>query len=208
MKTTNRRVSLDEVLDEFFYSSKEPDAKKLQEAIDAYPEYRQDIVEFAVLWASYENSPEPAETFRPSMVSDQSILKLQSFVMNRLYQINQGVSTGATSDLGAAREALRKLAGNALRKAAEAVGLYGSSALLQKVLNNSIRDVPQKVLTKLATHLQVSAEALSGALLERGMGGPKSYKAVDKPTMAQSETWANAVQGLPLTEEQRNHCFL
>lgn len=91
-------------------------------------------------------------------------------------------------------EALRKLAGNALRKAAEAVGLYGSSALLQKVLNNSIRDVPQKVLTKLATHLQVSAEALSGALLERGMGGAKSYKAVDKPTMAQSETWANAVK--------------
>lgn len=203
MKTHNRKMSLDEVLDKFFYSSDAPDAKKMQEAIEAYPEYRQDILEFAVLWAAYKNSPEPVEEFRPSQVSDQSVSKLQSFVLNRLYEIGHETSEGTVADLGAAKEALGNLAGNALRKAADAAGLYGSSALLQKVLNNGIHDVPRKVLADLATYLHVTMEALSGALLARGGGGVRSYKASDKPTVTQKETWSNAVNGLPLTDEQK-----
>lgn len=203
MKTHNRKMSLDEVLDQLFYSSDAPDAQKMQEAVEAHPEYRQDILDFTVLWAAYKNSPDPIEEFRPSQVSDQSVSRLQSFVLNRLYEIDHEASKNTAVDLGAAKEALSNLAGNALRKAADAVGLYGSSALLQKVLNNGIRDVPRKVLADLATYLHVTMEALSGALLERGRGGVRSYKASDKPTVTQKETWSNAVNGLPLTDEQK-----
>lgn len=201
MTTPNRRLSLEEVIDEFFYSSDVPDAQKLQSAINAYPEHREDLVDFAALWSLYENTLDLAEEIRPSMVSDQSVSTLQSFVLNRLHELGNGGSVAP--DLGAAKEMLGKLAGNALRRAAEAIGLFGSSALLQKVLNNGIPDVPRKVLENLASHLQVTMDALSGARMERGLGGAKRYKASEKPTVAQTETWANAVKALPLTNEQK-----
>lgn len=203
MTTQNKKLSLDEVLDKFFYNSETPDTQKMQEAINAYPEYRQDIIEFAALWASYENSPKITEELRPSQVSDQSVSKMQSFMLNRLHELDQSTHKDTAADLDAAKKALSNLAGNALRKAADAVGLYGSSALLQKVLNNSIRDVPRMVLSNLAAHLQVTIDALSVAVLERGIGGARSYKSTDKPTVSQLETWSNAVNGLPLTDEQK-----
>lgn len=203
MTMQNRKLSLDEVLDEFFYNSDAPDAQKIQEAIDAYPEYRQDIVEFSALWASYESSPELDEEFRPSQVSDLSVSKVQSFILNRLHELEQSGQRDTAADLDAAKKSISNLAGNSLRKAADAAGLYGSSALLQKVLNNSIRNVPQRVLANLAMHLQVTIDALSGALLERGVGGGRSYKAADKPTVSQVEAWSSAVNRLPLMDEQK-----
>lgn len=203
MTMPNRRLSLDEVIEEFFYSSDVPDAQQLESAIKAHPEYREDLVDFAALWASYEYAPDLTEDVVLSAVPDQSVSTVQSFVMSRLHELGQSEKEDA-SDLGAAKQALGKLAGNALRRAADAAGLFGSSALLQKVLNNSIVNVPCKVLEALAAHLQVTLGSLNGALLERGLGGARSYKASDKPTVAQSETWEHAVRVLPLAEEQKN----
>lgn len=202
MIPTNLKLSLEEVIDEFFYSSDAPDAQKLQAAIDAHPEYREELVDFASLWASYENTPDSSEEFSLSMVSEQSVSTLQSFVINRLHELDHSAK-GAVPDKNAAKEALSKLAGNTLRKAAEAIGIFGSSALLQKILNNGIVNVPHRVLENLASYLRVSIEDLNGALMERGLGGVKSYKASDKPAMAQTETWSNAVKILPLTDEQK-----
>ncbi len=203
MNISDSRLSLDEVLDKFFYSSDTPDSQKLQQVLDAYPEYRQDIVEFVALWAFYENSSDLVEKFRPSMVPDESVSKLQSFVMNHLHDLNRAAEKDAADDLGLAREAISKLAGNALRRAADAAGLFGSSVLLQKVLTNGIRDVPLRVLVALADHLQVSADALRNVLGEKTMVVSRSYKASDKPIVPQPETWANAVKALPLNEEQK-----
>jgi hypothetical protein len=202
MTTPNLNISLEEVIDEFFYSSDTPNVKKLQAAIDAHPEYREDLVDFAALWSSYENTPDLVEEFSPSMISDQSISTLQSFVLNRLHDLNNGAK-GVVPDVGAAREALGKLVGNALRRAAAEIGLYGSSALLQKILNNGIQDVPCKVLENLALYLQITVDGLSGALTERGLGGAKSFKASEKPIVAQTETWANAVNMMSLSDEQK-----
>jgi len=203
MTTHTHKLSLDEVLDEFFYSSDTPDTLNLKKAINAYPEYRQDIVEFAALWASYENSPSSTEEVQPSSVPNESVSRLQSFVLNRLHELDHEPKRDNAAQLSAAKEGLNKLAGNALRRAAKAAGLYGSSALLQKVLNNGISNVPRAVVAQLAAHLQVSVVTLSIAIRERGLGGARSYKASDKPTVGTSETWENAVKGMPMTDEQK-----
>lgn len=60
MTTPASRITLDEVLDEFFYSADKPSAAMVLYACQAYPEYREDIIEFAALWSAYVASPEPA----------------------------------------------------------------------------------------------------------------------------------------------------
>lgn len=202
--TTQKSLTLDEVLDEFFYAAEKPDAMKLKEVLEAYPEYREDIVEFATLWASYENSEESQEVMAPSEVSVESINRIQSFVMRSLHELEHVAASGATTkELDTAKEALQGLAGSALRKAAEGAGFFGSTILLTKILTKSISCVPKRALDSLANYLNVSSEGLALALDEASLGATRSYKSANKPSVSNSETWENAVNGLTLTLVQK-----
>jgi hypothetical protein len=57
MTSPTRKLSLEEVLDEFFFSADNPSPAMVLRACEAHPEYREDILEFAALWSSYEASP-------------------------------------------------------------------------------------------------------------------------------------------------------
>lgn len=204
MNKLNRKPSLEEVLDEFFYASEAPDAEKLKALLKAYPEYRKDIAEFAALWAAHDNAEEPAYKPAHMEVSDESVSLLQSVVLHRLHVLDQGKTTGPSAeDISAAKVALGQLAGSALKRAAEAIGLYGSTVLLQKVLMNSINNVPKQVLGSLAAFKQVSADAMELAITERSAGSLRSYKSPDKPDVPQTETWESAVNGLALTDDKK-----
>lgn len=205
MTMSHNRLTLDEVLDEFFYASEKPNAEKLKEVLVAYPEYRDDIVEFTALWASYENSEQPAEAMVSSAVSPDSVARLQSFVMERLYELDHGVvGNASTKDVDAAKKVLKTLAGSALRRAADGAGFFGSSILLTKILTNSISQVPKRVIDALAAYLCVSSGALSAALGQGGLGVARSYKSSDKPSVQQAESWESAINALTLTPEQKH----
>jgi hypothetical protein len=204
MTTQNIRLTLDEVLDGFFYSSEKPDAEKLKEALAAYPEYREDIVQFAVLWASYENSEDSGEAIVPSDVPAQNVARIQSFVMGRLHELDHAAVSGpSTEEVDAVKQALKGLAGSALRKAAEGAGFFGSTILLTKILTRSISCVPKRALEGLANYLSVSLEALAVALGQTNLGAARSYKSANKPRVSSSETWESAVTGLTLTPAQK-----
>jgi hypothetical protein len=191
-------MSLEEVLDEFFYSADKPSATMVLRACQAHPEYREDIMEFASLWSSYAASPEPAKM--TDEVSEESVNRLQSFVLNLLHETDRKADAKPSVDVVSA--AIEGLAGGKLRRAAQAAELGESTLLLQKVLTKRLINVPRVVLDKLAEHLNFTIEALCQAL-GPGLAGARSYKSSDKPNSQAEETWESAVRALPVPEEEK-----
>lgn len=199
MTSPNRRLSLEEVLDEFFFSAEAPSPAIVARACDAYPEYREDIMEFAALWSSYEASPESTAQDLDE-VSEGSVDRLQSYVLNLLHEQKQGSVPYANSE--AARGAIESLAGGKLRRAALAASLGESTLLLQKVLTKRIKNIPRIVLRLLAQHLNVDCNALENLFGPRIVGSI-SYKSSDKPNVPTIESWEEAVQALPVDETEK-----
>lgn len=200
MTSPNRRLSLEEVLDEFFFSADKPSPSMVLRACEAHPEYREDILEFAALWSSHEASPEAASVEAVDEVSEESLSRLQSFVLNRLHELNE--KPLSESDEAAARAAIAALAGGRLKRAAAAVGLGESTVLLTKVLTKRIPEVPTKVINALAEHLNVAARALQQCLRLQ-LAGSMRYKAADKPNAPTTETWESAVLALPVPDAEK-----
>ena len=201
MTSPNSRLLLEEVLDKFFFSAEKPSPAMVLRACETHPEYREDILEFAALWSSYEALPESASLASFSEVPDESVSRLQSFMLNRLHELDH--KPAQDGDVEAAKKALSALAGGALRRAASASGLGGATLLLQKILTNSIVNVPTRVLAGLATHLNVTLSALQQALSD-GLAVGRSYSASGKPNAPVNETWERAVRSLSVAEEERN----
>lgn len=199
MTSPTRKLSLEEVLDEFFFSADKPSPSMVLLACEAHPEYREDIIEFAALWSSYEASPDVAAS-DVHEVSDESVSRLQSFVLNRLHELDQG--SASSSQAEAARKAVESLAGKSLRQAAAAAGLGTSALLLTKVLTNSIVDVPTKVLHDLAAHLNVALAGLQRCL-GPSLAGAKSFRAKGIPNASAQETWEAAVRSLSVSDEEK-----
>jgi len=200
MTSPNRRLSLEEVLDETFFNADKPSPAMALQACEAHPEFREDILEFAALWSSYEASPEPERALSLSEVPDEAVSRLQSFVLNRIHELDQ--KPAQADDIEAAKKAVASLAGGALRRAAVASELGNATLLLQKVLTNSILDTPTRVLSALASYLRVAPTALQLAI-SGGTAIGRSYRASDKPTAPTKETWEKAVRSLTLPETER-----
>lgn len=198
MTTPARRMSLEEVLDEFFYSADKPSTTMVLRACQGHPEYREDIMEFASLWSSYVASPEPTRV--ADDVSEESVSRLQSFVLNLLHETNREADLKPSADVVSA--AIKGLAGGRLRRAAKAAELGESTLLLQKVLTKRLTNVPRVVLDRLAEHLNLTIEAL-GQALRPGLAGARSYKSSNKPNGQTVETWENAVRALAVPEEEK-----
>jgi hypothetical protein len=167
-------------------------------ACQSHPEYREDIMEFASLWSSYVASPEPARMTEDA--SDESVSRLQSFVLNLLHETDRKADSEPSADVVSG--AIESLAGGKLRRAAKAAELGESTLLLQKVLTKRLIDVPRVVLDRLAEHLNLTIEALDQALSPK-LAGARSYKSSDKPNSQVEETWEGAVRALPVPEEEK-----
>jgi hypothetical protein len=197
MTLPNRRLSLEEVLDQFFFSADTPAPAMVLRACEAHPEHRQDILEFAALWSSYDASPEPTNV---GAVSEDSVARVQSFVLNRLHELD--VKPVSETDVAAARAAVAGLAGGRLKRAAAAAGLGESALLLTKVLTKRITDVPSKVLNDLARHLNVAASALLQCLGLK-LAGNMRYKSSAPPNAPATESWDSAVRALPVSADEK-----
>ncbi|AER57007.1 hypothetical protein DSC_11815 [Pseudoxanthomonas spadix BD-a59] len=193
MTSPNRNPSLEDVLDALFQQDDAPTPEMIVQACQAHAEYREEILEFSALWMAQDALPEPAES--ELEVSDASVMRLQSRVLNQLY--SPPVLEGAD----AVRKAIGALAGQRLRSAAQTTGV-GSTVLLSKILTRTIIDPPRAVLDRLAQFLNVTVTLLSEEL------GPqvalhRSYRAADKPIVTASESWEDAIRALAVDEAEK-----
>jgi len=201
MTSPNHRLSLEEVLDEFFFATEKPNANMVLRACEAHPEFSEDIMEFAALWTVYETAEDPTEVFQPSTVADQDVSSLQSYVLTRLHQTNP-TTQSTDSDIEAATKAVSTLAGGALRRAAAASRLGSATILLQKILTNSITNIPASVLAALSVHLNVAMAGLQMAIAGRTQLVGRHYSSKNKPAVPQKESWENAVRSLSLPKDE------
>lgn len=195
MTTFNRRPSLEEVLDEMFYSAAKPTADVVRRACENYPEYRADIVEFAALWASYDSSREHIDETAYPKVTLEDVSRLQSYVLNRIHELD------VPADMDMARAAVASLAGGKLARTAAALGFGDSALLLTKVLT-TISNVPPRVLRDLAQLLNVTEWGLQRCLSPQ-LAGARSYKSDSAPHAPSMETWESAVRSLPVSEDEK-----
>ena len=202
MTSSNQRLLLEEVLDEFFFSAEKPTTTMVIRACEAYPEYREDIMEFAALWTSYEKADESAEAISHFSVSEEDVSRLQSFILNRLDQLDNKSKHVTQGDIESAKKALESLAGGKLRPAATAMGLGDSTILLQKILTNSITNVPTKVLTALSLHMNVALNVLQETIAGNRLAVGRRYSATNKPTTPEKESWEKAVRSLSLARDE------
>ena len=200
MTLPDRRLSLEEVLDQFFFSADKPTPAMVSRACESHPGHRPDILEFAALWSSYEASPEPTNGEAAGTVSEDSVSRVQSFVLNRLHELD--AKPASDTDVAVARAAVAGLAGGKLKRAAAAAGLGESALLLTKVLTKRITDVPAKVLNDLAQHLNVAASALLQCL-GLSLVGNMRYKSSAPPNAPATESWDSAVLALPVSADEK-----
>ncbi|TSD56431.1 hypothetical protein FFI97_019570 [Variovorax sp. KBS0712] len=198
MTTLNRRLSLDEVLDEFFYSADKPTPVQVLRACEAHPEYRDDIVEFAALWTAYEASPEPIEDASLPKVTTDDVSRLHSYVLNRIHELDG--KAAQSTDLEATKRAISTLAGGKLGRAATAAG-FASSLLMTKVLT-TITNVPPRVIRDLAKHLHVAPADLRQCIGPQ-FAGARNYSSNRQPDAPGLETWESAVRSLPESEDEK-----
>lgn len=198
MTMTNRRPSLDEVLDEFFYSVNKSTPAQVLRACEAHPEYRNDIVEFVALWTAYDASPEPIENASLPKVTTDDVSQLQSYVLNRIHELDGKVAQN--SDLEATKRAISTLAGGKLGRAAVAAG-FASSLLMTKVLT-TITNVPPRVIRDLAKHLQVAPADLRQCIGPQ-LAGARNYSSNRQPDAPGLETWESAVCSLSEDEDEK-----
>jgi len=199
MTTSNRGLSLEEVLDTYFLDNESPSSETVLRACKAYPEFREDILEFAALWTAYDAAPVvPMEDV--AHVSEDSVSRVQSHVLNSLYVLDR--KSASRVDTEGARTAVKALAGANLKRAAAAAGLGASTVLLSKVLTKSIVNIPIRVLRALAQHLKVEIGALQ-EVLGADLAGAKSYRATDSPNLPRQETWDSAVDALLVDDDER-----
>ncbi|MDM4765973.1 hypothetical protein [Pelomonas sp. SE-A7] len=197
MTSPTRRLSLEEVLDEFFFSADKPSPTMVLRACEAHPEYREDILEFAALWSSYEASPEVAAA-DVADISEESVSRLQSYVLNQIHELDG--NSVPSSNVEATKRAVSTLAGGKLGRAATAAG-FASSLLLTKVLT-TITNVPPRVIRDLAKHLHVAPADLRQCIGPQFVGA-RNYSSARQPDAPSLETWESAVRSLPESEDEK-----
>ncbi len=205
MVNTGRRLNLDEVLDELFLEQKEPTLQQLIKACETYPRFRQDIMEFAALWSIYDAAPEIDENNSESMVREENVSRLQSVVLNRMYELDNldndvEEQSDSISNVQAILSSLK--GGAALRRASNASGLGEQTLLLQKILSRAV-DVPAQVLAPLAAYLKVSVRVMEQALQSTETVS-RSYSSKQKPIKPIKETWGGAVRSLSISDEEKS----
>jgi hypothetical protein len=185
--------SLDEVIDELFYSSGEMSPEIVKDYVNRYPQFERELLDFAVHWAA--SVPLDDSCLSEEGMSGESLLSLQSRVLKRLYEVDQSTS-GQTKTLSDAQMALAAIKGaKALGAVSEALGIGDHRILVTKILNGTISNPPRFVLAQLADYLQKPIEAIALAL-QSHQRLSYSFKASKKPVAPGQETWGDAVARL------------
>lgn len=192
--------SLEEVIDELFYSSEEMNPELVKEYVKRYPHFERELLDFAVHWVA--TTPLDDACLSGEGIADKDLLSLQSRVLQRLYEADQSTSEQAKT-LSDVQTALAAIKGaKALAAVSEALGIGDHRILVTKILNGAISNPPRYILARLADYLHKPNEAIAFAL-QSHQRLSYSFKASEKPKAPMQETWEDAVVRLNTNAEEK-----
>ncbi len=197
------KITLDDVFNTFVAENERPTAENLQEWVGRYPQYRRELVDFAVAWAEQLALP-PAPELGPE-VEKTLINRAMSHVLNVAYEQNVQEQRRVEND-DPANDLTRKAqqAGINVQELAEACAL--DLLLISKLNNRQIKPetIPPQLVNLLGKLLWKSTTAIRLYFAkppQATMG--KVFLALSKPKSAEQQSFVDAVRMSSLPEEEK-----
>lgn len=200
--TQNENLTLDDVLNEFVAAYEKPTAEGLEIWASRYPQFRNELVDFAASWAAQLVLPSSPEL----NAEEERLLvdRAMSHVHNVVFKRNE---TGATQTEDRSISSLTgeaKRAGMNAQEFAKACDL--DLALVTKLNNRQIRplSIPAELVNHIARLLSASFDTVYAYLAElpKGLAG-RSFLARGKPQSAEQQSFADAVRVSSLSEAEK-----
>lgn len=201
MMTQNEKPTLDDVLNEFVAAYEEPTAEALERWASRYPQFREELIDFAASWAEQIVLP-PAPELSPE---EEKLLvdRAMSHVQNVTFKRDQSAADRTESRSIASLTGEAKRAGMGGQEFAKACGL--DVALVSKLNSRQIRPrtIPARLVSHIARLLGTSIEAVEEYLARppQALAG-RAYLARGKPQSAPQQSFADAVRGSSLSKAQ------
>ena len=206
-KNTENYRPLDEVLYAFAAEERKLNADLLEEYVRAYPEYAQALTKLAVDLAleGPRSSAEPATVAEMTTVTP-AVSRAMSKFQNRLYELSKPAPTTAAQKANVDNPFL-SLDKNGFRAVAQQ--LHANTVFVGK-----LRDRQIEPSTMTPGFLQAVGTALKAPLdvviahLNAGQSmhmTPQFHKSEEKPHVVARQSFADAVRGSGLDEEQQRH---
>lgn len=204
MKKPINNPSLAEILDQFFLASDRPDGELLRDLTAKHPEYRRELISFALRWAQTIFPGE--ETYRDE-ADESSLQQFHSRVLQKLWeQQNVTDASSASGDkVQEAKKALRTIAGESeFDRVAVALNLSDYPVLVLKILVGSIKTLPDGLLSKLAAFIRFDIETTRAAHeLIAQEEQALCFRAKNKPDACLvPQSWEEAVNELRLPPKE------
>jgi len=186
--------TLTDVLNTFVASTEEPTPAALTAFIQRYPQFRQELTDFAVGWSqSHWLAPST-----PDPVDEGALIERAMGVVTSVLERRQ--QQEAAVDSPPPRLAL---AGVPIHHLAESAGL--SPALWRKLDRRLLHSIPAQVVARVAEVMRLSTETIERYLAQPAtLPANASYRAERAPQLSESEDFFDAVRGdLTLDDERR-----
>jgi hypothetical protein len=199
MSANTKLRSLDEVLTAFHMESDRPSPKILERYCRSYPQFVHEITEFAIEWAKL-NSP-LEQTIAETPVNKVLLSKTESQFQSLLYELDKERRDGSDNH-SALSDPFASLDADEFERVASTIGV--DVPLLAKIVYRQIRDIPTKLVQRLAELLYRQKDELDRYFsLAASAPMEKSFKARDKPIVVSKESFDSAVRSSNLTEDQK-----
>ncbi|UJR83679.1 hypothetical protein [Sandaracinus amylolyticus] len=203
MTKTKHDVSLDDVLHEMALTSEKPDAKVVGEYLRRYPQYAEEITDFAAELAAMAIAADVDDGIEPSTTgTSPAISRALSQLHNRLYEVKQEqpARDGSGPDLFA------PFSPGQFRALASELGV--NAFFLSKVRDRTIEPetIPHAFRVKMADAMKVSEPVIAAYLAGQAtIPDQMRFLSEQKPEASRRQSFADAVKSSKLTEEQQRH---
>ena len=195
--------TLDDALNTFVQENDRPTAGNVQKWVERYPQFREDLIEFAAVWA--EQLVLPAAEEIGAEAEKVLVDRAMSHVLNVAYSRDVETLERTTSD-----DPVHSLTQDAQRAGTRPVQLAKACGLdlnlLSKLNSRQIQPwtIPAELIGKLAEQLNKTVAALKifFAGPPRAATG-KAYLSRGKPTGKAQQSFADAVRQSSLSDEEK-----
>lgn len=201
MTNAKRDVSSDDVLHEMALTSEKPDAKVVGDYLRRYPQYAEEITDFAAELAAVAIAGDVDDGIEPSTIgTSPAISRALSELHNRLYEVKQEQ---------AAREAqvpdlFAPLKPGEFRMLASELEV--NAFFLSKVRDRTIEPetIPHGFRTEMANAMKVSEPVVAAYLAAQAtIPDQMRFLSEQKPEASRRQSFVDAVKNSRLSEEQQ-----
>lgn len=214
MSQNRSAATLSDALYELSLAQGIPDAPLLDEFVRRYPEYADDLTDFAIMLAVDSLREESQSDLRRTDLAKDELSPTVSRAMSRFYnrlhavQLSENISgQKGMSANEVSPNPFATLDRAAFRVLAEKLNVNNVFVIKLRDRQIAPETIPKKFTDRLALELKVPPDILMGHLNALGQSQIQAqyYKAIDKPQWYVQQTFSDAVKTSGLSDEQQSY---